>query len=161
MSACEGEPAEAARGCGAHESGAAPAARRRRLLAALVLLGPIGGVARFGHGYPLAGWVNANGAGALYVMGWIWLYCLCDPRAGVGRVSAAVLLITCALEALQLWHPPWLEALRGTPAGRLLLGTTFSWSDVPPYFGGAVLGGAFVKWVADRPGSPRDAIAGG
>ena len=44
------------------------------------------------------------------------------------------------LEVLQLWHPPFLEALRGHFLGRTVLGTTFSWSDFPHYVAGAVLG---------------------
>jgi hypothetical protein len=41
---------------------------------------------------------------------------------------------------LQLWHPPFLTAIRATFIGKLLLGTTFAWWDFPHYLLGCVLG---------------------
>ena len=61
------------------------------------------------------------------------------------NISLAVLAATCALEFLQLWHPVWLERIRSTFIGRCLLGTTFGWSDFPPYFLGAVIGWALLR----------------
>lgn len=59
--------------------------------------------------------------------------------------ALAALTFTCAIEFLQLWHPPFLEALRHTLPGRLVLGTTFHWSDFPPYFAGALLARTILK----------------
>jgi hypothetical protein len=39
-----------------------------------------------------------------------------------------VLVATCLLEFLQLWHPPLLEAVRSTFIGRTVLGTSFTWN---------------------------------
>jgi hypothetical protein len=84
-------------------------------------------------------WRDYSG-GVTYVVFWILAYAFIRPSTSAVRVSLAVLLITCCLEFLQLWHPAWLEAIRRTLPGRLVLGTTFEWLDFPPYFVGAVIG---------------------
>ena len=61
------------------------------------------------------------------------------------RITLIVLTLTCVLEFLQLWHLLWLEQIRRTLLGRALLGTTFGWTDFPPYFAGAVIGWALVR----------------
>jgi hypothetical protein len=48
--------------------------------------------------------------------------------------------VTCALEFLQLWHPPLLESLRSNFIGRTILGSYFDWSDFTYYFAGSALG---------------------
>ncbi|MBV9306151.1 MAG: DUF2809 domain-containing protein [Acidobacteriaceae bacterium] len=83
-------------------------------------------------------WRDYSG-GAAYVILWILAYAFLKPTAPPLPVSLIVLLITCCLEFLQLWHPSWLEAIRRTLPGRLILGTTFEWSDFPPYFVGAAI----------------------
>ena len=67
------------------------------------------------------------------------------PASSAARIALIVLAVTCALEFLQLWHPVWLEQIRRTLPGRALLGTTFGWTDFPPYFAGAVIGWALVR----------------
>ena len=84
-------------------------------------------------------WRDYSG-GAAYVILWILAYAFIRPMAPALPVALIVLFITCCLEFLQLWHPAWLEAIRRTWPGRLILGTTFEWSDFPPYFVGAVIG---------------------
>ncbi|MFL6447140.1 MAG: DUF2809 domain-containing protein [Bryobacteraceae bacterium] len=78
--------------------------------------------------------------GLTYVLFFILVILAFRLRASAFLVAAAVLVVTCSLEFLQLWHPVWLEACRRTIPGRLLLGTTFEWTDFPPYFVGAAGG---------------------
>ena len=40
-----------------------------------------------------------------------------------------VLAVTFALEFLQLWKPPFLQAVRSTFLGHVLIGSSFSWFD--------------------------------
>ncbi len=55
-----------------------------------------------------------------------------------GAAAAGALAWSCSVELLQLWHPAWLDSIRATLPGRLVLGTTFGWGDFPPYFAGAL-----------------------
>ena len=45
-----------------------------------------------------------------------------------------------AIEFLQLYHRPWIDAIRNTTLGGLLLGYSFLWSDLVCYVIGACLG---------------------
>jgi hypothetical protein len=83
----------------------------------------------------------------LYVAFWILLAMAFAPARWLLRVSLTVLSLTCLLEFLQLWHPPWLEAIRGSFLGHALLGSTFTWLDFPHYALGASAGAALASAV--------------
>ncbi len=85
-------------------------------------------------------WLRTGLGGTLYVLAGIFGVLTLRPRLAPLPVCAGVLTATCAIELLQLWHPPFLQAARATLAGQLLLGSTFAWSDFPYYLAGAVLG---------------------
>jgi len=94
---------------------------------------------------PAAEWVNGSLGGVLYEIFWCLLSFLCFPRTKPLRIAGIVLAVTCLLEFLQLWHPPFLETLRSCFLGRALLGTTFAWLDFPHYLAGSLLGWLWVK----------------
>jgi hypothetical protein len=62
-------------------------------------------------------------------------------------MAIVVLLATCALEFLQLWHPPFLEYLRSSFIGRTVLGTSFAWLDFPYYVLGCWIGWLWMRWL--------------
>jgi len=84
--------------------------------------------------------VNNSLGGVFYVLFGCLLVFWFLPRARPGRIALAVLLVTCLLEFLQRWHPPWLEWRRHFWLGQMLLGTTFAGSDFSYSFLGAGLG---------------------
>lgn len=91
-----------------------------------------------------AGWRDRIG-GAAYVIFFVVALAIATQAISAARIALLVLTLTCALEFLQLWHPLWLERIRRTLLGSALLGTTFEWTDFPPYFAGAVIGWALVR----------------
>jgi len=120
--------------------------QRARLLFALVVVTPLGLLTSHYEG-PASAWVRDHGSGVLYVMFWIFLVLLARPALPAGPVALAVLAATCALEVLQLWHPPFLERLRATWLGGTLLGYSFKLADFPWYGLGSLLGYAFARWA--------------
>jgi hypothetical protein len=106
--------------------------------------------------YPIEGaaWVHDSVGGALYVAFFCLAALVVWPRARAWVVAAAVLAATCGVEVLQLWHPAWLDAIRATRPGGLLLGSTFVWSDFPWYLIGAALGWGWLRGV-QRLATPR------
>ena len=60
----------------------------------------------------------------------------------VGTVKLALLAFAscAAVEASQLWHPIWLDEIRRTTIGHLVLGFHFAWTDLAAYAVGIVLG---------------------
>ncbi len=111
-------------------------AYRLWLAVVLVVLVPLGVGTKFYSG-PGSAWVMGHAGGFLYVVFWSLLVLAVRPDLRVGKVALGVLVVTCALEFLQLWHPPLLEAVRRTFIGQAILGSYFSWSDFPYYVAGA------------------------
>ncbi|MBE0646342.1 MAG: DUF2809 domain-containing protein [Bacteroidales bacterium] len=49
------------------------------------------------------------------------------------------LILSFIDEFSQLYHAPWVDGIRNTTVGALLLGNTFVWSDLLCYLAGAVM----------------------
>ena len=122
---------------------------RRLLLQLLAVIIPLGLASKFYVG-PGQFWVRGHAGGILYVVFWILLALLMWPTLSARLVALTVLGITCTLEALQLWQPSALSAVRSTFIGHALIGSTFSWWDFPNYVLGSVLGVLFVCWARAR-----------
>jgi len=117
------------------------------LLSAAVVV-PLGFALKLYSG-PAHGWVNHSLAGVTYEIFWcLAVFAVWPRRAAITRIVACVFAVTCALEAMQLWHPPWLEAIRSTWAGRALVGTTFVWSDFSYYVIGCAIGWLWLHGIA-------------
>jgi hypothetical protein len=101
---------------------------------------------------PLANFVNNVGpASVAYEVLWMLLAFAVIPRKElILRIAVVVCVITCGLEFLQLWHPRWLETLRSTFLGKLILGTSFSWLDFPAYPVGCFFGYAILHTICKR-----------
>jgi len=55
------------------------------------------------------------------------------PNASIKKVAVLALLVSYADEISQLYQPPWLNAIRRTTLGHLVLGSAFSWLDLLAY----------------------------
>lgn len=114
--------------------------RRRCTLVILAGLVPSGLLTKYYRGYGEE-WVNHSLGGVLYVIFWVLFFSLLFPRVSHWKIALYVFLATSAVELLQLWHPPWLEAIRANPIGVTLLGNSFTWLDFPHYLVGSLLAG--------------------
>ena len=76
----------------------------------------------------------------LYEVFWVLIVRLVFPRIRTVTAALGVCLITCTLEVFQLWKPPWLQTIRATFLGGVLLGTTFDQNDFVYYVLGSFLG---------------------
>ena len=78
-----------------------------------------------------------------------WLFALAAPRARTVVLGLATVAVAFTIEASQVLHLPWLDALRATQAGALVLGQGFLWSDLLCYGVGAGLA-VFVDRLVSR-----------
>ena len=62
------------------------------------------------------------------------------PRASTGRLSLLAFATSCAVEFSQLYQVSWLNAIRHTTIGHLVLGSVFSWLDMVAYAIGVLIG---------------------
>jgi glycopeptide antibiotics resistance protein len=106
-------------------------------LLAIILIVPLGFYSKFYDG-PAYNWVNNSLGGVLYVIFWSLLFSLLAARSKSWKIVSLVFLITCAIEFLQLWHPPFMETIRSTFIGATLFGNSFSWMDMAHYVIGAL-----------------------
>ncbi len=72
-----------------------------------------------------------------------WVLAAVFPRAKTLTLAGGTVAVAFTVELSQLYHVPWLDALRGTTAGALILGQGFLISDLVCYVAGAVFA-AFV-----------------
>ncbi|MGD8242597.1 MAG: DUF2809 domain-containing protein [Desulfobacterales bacterium] len=112
--------------------------KRKWTLVSILILLPVGFYTKFYSG-PLSFWVNTSLGGLFYVMFWSLVIFLVRPTLTPLKIGGLVLVLTCGLEFLQLWHPKFLESIRRYFIGRTLLGTTFAWMDFIHYFIGCLL----------------------
>jgi len=68
---------------------------------------------------------------------------LLAPQWSTVRVAVATLVLSYSIEGSQLYHAPWIDTLRHTRVGGLVLGYGFLWSDVACYAVGVALGVVF------------------
>ena len=108
-------------------------------LASLIIIIPIGFYTKFYSG-PAADWVNNSLGGVFYEIFWCLVVVFLFQKTKSGTISLIVLIVTCILEFLQLWHPPVLECIRSNFIGGTILGSSFSWSDFLYYFIGSAIG---------------------
>lgn len=117
---------------------------RFRLALLCILTIPLGFAAKFYSG-PGQHIVSNSFAGTFYVIFWSFLACAVFFRKDFRIVILAVLLVTFALEFLQLVSNPLLDGIRSTFIGVTLIGNSFVWSDLLYY-----IAGSFLAWIITK-----------
>ena len=84
---------------------------------------------------------------------WAWVVLLCvawvRPAITRGRLVGVSLVVAFAIEFLQLYQAPWIQALRANKLAYLVLGNGFDPLDLLAYVVGIALGAA-VDWGWQR-----------
>ncbi len=118
---------------------------RKQIIISLLFVIPLGFLFKFYSG-PVHWWFNNYGAGLLYEVFWIlFVFFFFPNKKTVNTIPVLVLVATCVLEVLQLWHPWFLEKIRSYFLGKALIGTTFVWWDFPHYVIGCLIGWVLIK----------------
>lgn len=112
-----------------------PASRSRPLYVALLLLTiTIAlGLASRRYAPALPHIIAAYAGDALWSAMVFWIAALLLPRAKTRTLAIIALSISFTVELSQLYHAPWIDALRATRLGALALGHGFLWSDLICY----------------------------
>ena len=90
-------------------------------------------------------WLSNNGGDALWALMVFVGFGFLFPRSSTLLVALLALTFAWGVEFSQLYHAPWIDAIRATLPGRLVLGSTFNWPDLPAYAVGIALG-AWAEW---------------
>ena len=119
---------------------AAPSCRSRLWLVILIFLViAIGLASRRGY-VPLPAVLGNYPGDALWA--WVVLLCVAWVRPSIARAQLASwsLVIAFAIEFLQLYQAPWMQALRANKLAYLVLGNGFDPLDLVAYAAGIALG---------------------
>lgn len=109
-------------------------------LCLILLVTVIGGASRLSitEGFPS---LYRDYAGDIF---WALLVYLClgtlFPKWSIVRIALLTLCFAYSIEILQLYQAPWIQHLRKTWFGMILLGSGFLWSDFVCYSLGCLLG---------------------
>jgi hypothetical protein len=117
-----------------------PAFERSRMACLAVAIAVIAaGLAsrRFAWLFPAA--LGKYPGDALWAAMVYWGWAMVVPRLAAPRLAALALATSFAVEFSQLYHTPWLDAVRATVPGHLVLGSGFGWIDLVAYAVGVVL----------------------
>ncbi|MGD1808357.1 DUF2809 domain-containing protein [Dapis sp. BLCC M126] len=119
---------------------------RNIILVCLIFTVILGLATKFYEGI-FSEWLNNSFSSIFYEAFWILLVIFIRPQLPAGWVAFWVFIVTSFLEFLQLWKPPFLQAIRSTLIGRLLLGNTFVWWDFLYYILGSTLTWIFLRYL--------------
>ncbi len=106
------------------------------LLAVIIALGI--GSRRFGRVLP--GFVAAFAGDTLWALAAFVGIGLILSSASTWRVATLAFLLAVLVEVSQLYHAPWIDSIRDTTLGALVLGHGFLWSDLGCYAVGVGIG---------------------
>jgi hypothetical protein len=90
-------------------------------------------------------WLAKNLGDALYATMVFWGFGFLAPRAQTWRVALAAVAFCFAVELSQTYHAPWIDGVRATTPGHLVLGQGFHAFDLVCYVLGVALGVALER----------------
>lgn len=134
-------------------------ALRNRMVYALTLLCVIGAGISIRKVVPGLPTLFMKIAGdALWALAVFLFFALVMPRRPTQYIGSAAGLFSAGIEFSQLCQAHWLNSLRRTLPGRLILGSVFAWADFSYYALGIVLGILFDSALRGRKRSAANKI---
>jgi hypothetical protein len=109
---------------------------RINLIALVCLLG----ISSRRYAHLLPGFIAAYSGDTLWALAAFLGTGLVLPRASTRTIALLAMIFSVAIELSQLYHAPWIDSIRQTTLGGLILGFGFLWSDLSCYAVGVGLG---------------------
>jgi hypothetical protein len=88
----------------------------------------------------LAGFIAAYAGDTLWALTAFFGIGLVLPRVSTRTIALLAMSFSTAVEISQLYHAPWIDSIRRTTLGGLILGFGFLWSDLACYAMGVGMG---------------------
>jgi hypothetical protein len=107
---------------------------------ALIALGAALGIGSRRYAHALPGLVATYAGDTLWALAAFAGIGLLLPRSSTRTIALLAMAVSVAVELSQLYHAPWIDSIRQTTLGGLILGFGFLWSDLACYAAGVGLG---------------------
>ncbi len=114
--------------------------RKPLIQIASIALSAILGIGSRRYAHALPGFIAAYAGDMLWALAAFLGVGLVLPRASTRTVALLAMGLSVAVELSQLYHASWIDSIRHTPLGGLILGFGFLWSDLACYAAGVGLG---------------------
>lgn len=114
--------------------------KRRILYIVFALLTIVLGLASRKYGQALPTWLATYSGDTLWALAIFFVWSAIVPARPLLRRALVALSIACVVEVSQLYQAPWINDIRQTTLGSLVLGHGFLWSDLVCYVAGVGLG---------------------
>jgi hypothetical protein len=126
--------------------------RNRLVQIILIALVCLLGLGSRRYAYVLPGFIAAYAGDTLWALMAFLGFGFVAPRASTRTIALLAMTFSVAIELSQRYHAPWIDSIRHTTLGGLILGFGFLWSDLACYALGVGLG-VLIEMIS---GSPSD-----
>lgn len=134
--------------------------RRRGLYAAWIAVVIGCGLASRSESLALPAFLAKYGGDGLWALMIFLAFGFLLPARGTAAVAGLAAAVCAAVEFAQLYHAPWIDAVRRTWFGRVALGDTFGWGDLAAYLAGIAAGIAAELTLCRARSDAREAESG-
>jgi hypothetical protein len=117
-----------------------PRRRKPLIQIALITLVCVLGIGSRRYAHLLPGFIASYAGDTMWALAAFLGFGLLLPRASTRTVALLAMALSVAVELSQLYHAPWIDSIRQTTLGALILGFGFLWSDLACYAVGVGLG---------------------
>ncbi len=127
--------------------------RNRIIYALIILIVVVLGISsrRYPDIFPV--FISTYAGDTLWALMFFLLIGFIFPQMSPLKIAAITLLFSLCIELSQFYHAPWIDNIRQTQLGSLVLGHRFVWSDLVCYSVGVAIG--FVSEIIWQSWSPK------
>jgi Protein of unknown function (DUF2809) len=117
-----------------------PVQRNRASYALLAVLIIATGMLCRSEWFPLSSFLAKYAGDSLWALVVFLGFGFAFPRSSTTRIGLAAVCFAWSIEFSQLYHAPWIDEIRSTRPGQLILGNSFNSPDLIAYLIGITLG---------------------
>lgn len=121
--------------------------RNRIIYFFLIIFTILLGLASRHYAEYLPAWVQQYAGDALWALMVYWAFAFVFRQKPAIYIAVMAMAFSYSIEISQLYHAPWIDALRAKPLAALVLGYGFLWSDILSYSIGIGFGFAVEKII--------------
>ncbi len=114
--------------------------RNRPICAVLILIVVLLGLASRSHSLVLPSFIQVYAGDTLWALAAYLMVAVLFPRMTIWKVAIVAGCFSLSIETSQLYHALWINQIRHTRLGGLVLGFGFLWSDLVCYAVGIGIG---------------------